>query len=88
MQFKSDTQNFLKSFCAFVSTQFNHKVKRFRTDNGKEFTSMHNFFKDEGILYEHSCVSTPQQNSVIERKHSECSPSLEILISFAFNLLG
>ncbi|CAL2238959.1 unnamed protein product [Prunus armeniaca] len=30
---------------------------------------MRAFFKDNGIIFQHSCVSTPQQNGVVERKH-------------------
>ena len=28
-----------------------------------------NFFKQKGTTYQHSCVYTPQQNGVVERKH-------------------
>ena len=52
-----------------MTTQFNRKVKRFRVDNGREFSSMLDFFSEQGILFEHSCISTPQQNGVAERKH-------------------
>ena len=69
MRFKSETQSLLRNFFSLVVTQFNSKVKRFRVNNGREFSSMLNFFSDQGILFEHSCVSTPQQNGVAERKH-------------------
>ncbi|RVW81531.1 Retrovirus-related Pol polyprotein from transposon RE1 [Vitis vinifera] len=38
-------------------------------DNGGEFLSLQSFFKDNGVLFQHSCVYTPQQNGVVERKH-------------------
>lgn len=51
-----------------VETQFDRKLKRVRSDNAPElnFTS---FFQSKGILSFHSCPETPQQNSVVERKH-------------------
>ncbi|PRQ29155.1 putative RNA-directed DNA polymerase [Rosa chinensis] len=40
-----------------------------RADNGAEFISMRSFFNDLGIVFQHSCTSTPQKNGVVERKH-------------------
>ena len=69
MQNKSETQNLLKSFFAFVQTQFNTHVQQIRVDNGGEFSSMRRFFHEHGVIFQHTCVYTPQQNGVVERKH-------------------
>ncbi|KAM2462028.1 hypothetical protein PS1_012937 [Malus domestica] len=69
MQHKNETQSILKNFFSFVKTQFNTSIRQIRVDNGGEFCSLLDFFKDHGVIYQHSCVYTPQQNGVVERKH-------------------
>ena len=69
MSSKSDTQPLLKSFFLFVRTKFNVNIKIIRTDNGSEFLSMKDFFLNNGVEFQRSCVYTPQQNGVVERKH-------------------
>jgi len=53
-----------------ISTQFGSQIKKFRTDNARDYFNhhLHNFFQQEGIIHEYSCVDTPQQNRVAERK--------------------
>ena len=67
-QAKSQTQATFEQFCTMVETQFLKKIKTIRTDNGNEFI-MTDFFVKRGILHQLSCVETPQQNAIVERKH-------------------
>lgn len=51
-----------------VETQFSTKVCSVRYDNAHElcFTKLYN---KKGIKCFHSCPETPEQNSIVERKH-------------------
>lgn len=71
MKFKSNIFSCLTNFFLMIKTQFNFDIKRIRTDNGQAFLShrMQKFFSDHGVIHERTCVETPQQNGVAERKH-------------------
>lgn len=68
LKLKSKVSNHIKQFISMVETQFSVKVKGIRSDNGPEF-ALQNFYGSQGILHQTSCVETPQQNGVVERKH-------------------
>nr|KAJ0189315.1 hypothetical protein LSAT_V11C800419360 [Lactuca sativa] len=58
-------------FLNILLNQFEVKVKTVRSDNGTEFLNhkMKQLFESKGILHQTSCVHTPQQNGIVERKH-------------------
>jgi hypothetical protein len=79
MHHKHETQNLLINFFSFIKTQFNASIANIRVDNGGEFFSMQNFFRQHGTTYQHSCVYTPQQNRVVEHKHRHILESARAL---------
>ncbi|KAK3012143.1 hypothetical protein RJ639_012142 [Escallonia herrerae] len=71
MKCKSETRHYILMFFNWVKTQFNIRIKVFRTDNGLEFGHhelLHHYFEN-GMDRQTSCTDTPQQNGVVERKH-------------------
>jgi transposase InsO family protein len=65
---KADTKRNIESFANLVKNHFNRKIKILRSDNGGEF-HMKDFFHIKRIIHQTSCVETPQQNGIVERKH-------------------
>ncbi|KAF3633563.1 hypothetical protein FXO37_26968 [Capsicum annuum] len=65
--------SFIKqSFNSDFIRRFSKKVKCIRSDNALELGKETNeaaYLKEYGILHQQSCVATPQQNRVVERKH-------------------
>ena len=68
---KEKFETFSKQFHLMVQTQFNSKIKMVCTDNGTEYFSniLGSYFKDNDIIHHYSCVNTPQQNGIAERKN-------------------
>ena len=65
---KSSVTTVFPEFLRFIHTQYKYNIKAIRTDNAPElaFTDL---LKANGIKHYFSCPYTPQQNSVVERKH-------------------
>lgn len=73
-----------KTFHKTVKTQFQTNIQNFKTNNGTEYSNqlLENYFPENGIIHESSCVDTPQQNEVVERKNRHL---LEVARSFTFS---
>lgn len=71
MKSKEEVKHFMFSFYNMVETQFGKRIKNIRANNGIEFQSkfMEYFYIEKGINFQTSCVYTPQQNGVVERKN-------------------
>lgn len=68
---KHEVLDHVEMFYKLLKTQFDKSVKVFRSDNGTEFInkSFESFTVSNGIIHQTSCVYTPQQNGIVERKH-------------------
>ncbi|KAM1692791.1 hypothetical protein PS2_031824 [Malus domestica] len=73
LKLKSDLFDAFKDFHNLITNQFSSKLYMLRSDNGIEYTSnnMSNYLSNHGILHQTSCVGTPQQNGVAERKNQD-----------------
>lgn len=68
LRHKNDVHLIITRFFKLVETHFLKTIKVFRSDNAPEL-KFEEFFTSTGTIHQFSCVQTPQQNSVVERKH-------------------
>ena len=63
---KSDLGQVIPEFFTMIKTQFGVNIKRFRSDNARDYFNhmLTHFFKKEGVIHMSSCVNTPQQNGI------------------------
>ena len=68
---KSEVASCFKKFAKRAQNEFEVKLKKIRSDNGKEFdnTNIEAYCDEVGIKHEVSATYTPQQNGVLERKN-------------------
>ena len=68
---KSEVSSVVQCFFSMVKNQFGVSIKRIRSDNAKDYFNhgLISFCQKEGIIHESSCVKTPQQNGIAERKN-------------------
>ncbi|CAN1152028.1 Retrovirus-related Pol polyprotein from transposon TNT 1-94, partial [Linum perenne] len=73
MKEKSDTTRVFQNFYTMIETQFQTKVKVLRTDNARDYfnSALGSFLSTHGIIHSSSCVDTPEQNGIAERKNRQ-----------------
>ncbi|XP_075473453.1 uncharacterized protein LOC142504481 [Primulina tabacum] len=80
---KSDTYDVFKQLLTRISNFHNLKVRRIRTDHGKEFEniSFSSFCDRKGISHEFSAPKTPQQNGIAERKNRTLQEMARLMLA-------
>lgn len=58
----------IPNFYRMIKNQLKCSIKNIRSDNGPEF-NLKAFYEQNGISHQKSCVETPEQNGITERKH-------------------
>ncbi|XP_074364966.1 uncharacterized protein LOC141706032 [Apium graveolens] len=68
---KTEVYSVLHSFLNYVENHFHATVQYIRSDNALELSAGNcaQLYRDKGIVHQTTCVYTPQQNGVVERKH-------------------
>lgn len=61
-------------FLSMVRNQIRKSIIRIQYDNAKDYFNhnLNSLCQNEGIIHESSCVKTPKQNGIAERKNSIC----------------
>ena len=74
-----------RAFCAEIHTQFHVSIQHLRSDNTNEYVleQFQFFMLQNDILHQTSCVDTPAQNGVAERKNRHL---LEIARALLFQM--
>ena len=68
---KGEAYSIFVSFHTFLVTQFSATLRVFQSDGGGEYLSnkFKHYLLTKGIIHQMSCPYTPEQNSLVERKH-------------------
>ena len=71
MKDKSEDFHLFVKFYKMIEIQFESPIKRLRSDNGREYLNQNlsKFLQENGVVHELTCVDTPKQNEVAERKN-------------------
>ncbi|KAK2574690.1 hypothetical protein KPH14_012973, partial [Odynerus spinipes] len=66
---KDEIKDHIKRYIARVELETGKRVRRFRSDNGKEYCNkdVKLYFEEKGVKHEKSNVETPQMNGIAER---------------------
>ena len=79
---KSQTLSIITKCIKMVAVHFHKNIQTPSLDNGTEFcnTAFQSLLAHYDILHQRSCVYTPQQNGVVERKHKHLLQSARALL--------
>ena len=71
MKNRAELFSIFQKFFVEIQTQFNVSIQVLRSNNAREYfsTPFTSFMSQHGILHQSSCIHTPQQNRVVERKN-------------------
>ncbi|CAN1225967.1 Retrovirus-related Pol polyprotein from transposon TNT 1-94, partial [Linum grandiflorum] len=71
MKDKSETTGIFQDFHTMIRTQFRANIQVLKTDNAHDYFNhnMSKYLNHHGIIHASSCVDTPQQNGIAERKN-------------------
>ena len=84
MKEKSEVGQIFQNFNLMIQTQFQTKIQILKSDNAREFfqSILGTYLSCQGIVHLSSCIDTPQQNGVAERKNRHL---LEVARSLMFS---
>ena len=82
---KSEVAQVFQNFYYMIENQFNTKISILHSDNGTEYFNeiLGGFLKEKGIFHQSTCVNTPQQNGIAERKNRHL---LEVARALMFSM--
>ena len=85
LKHKSDVFSVFKDLIAIIKNKFGKTIKILRSDNGTEYVNQEfgHFLASNGIEHQTTCVNTPEQNGVAERKNRHL---LEVARSLMFTM--
>jgi transposase InsO family protein len=85
LKHKSDVFSVFKDLIAIIKNKFGKTIKILRSDNGTEYVNQEfgHFLASNGIEHQTTCVNTPKQNGVAERKNRHL---LEVARSLMFTM--
>jgi len=75
---------YLLIFPVFVQNQFGKNIKRIRFDNGREYVNQEfsKLLSHKGVVHELTCVNTPQQSGLAEKKNCHLFPEVARTLLF------
>ena len=82
MKSSSEFFSHFSTFYSEIQTQFYVFVQTLRSDNANEYLSepFQSFMLQHVILHQTSCVDTPSQNGVVERKNRHLLETVRALL--------